>query len=274
MIGAMAARISGARLLQRRGLLRPVRRGFVSRWLYTRAVDGIIVNAGAIRDCMMRSVDFLPPARFSLIPNGIDTSGGSRGHAAPIRESLGLPKEGPIVGIVARLAPMKGHRDLLRAWRQIVASFEGAVLAVVGEGEEEEPLRALVRSLELERSVLFLGFRRDVQEVLRALDVFVLPSVRDEGCSNTLLEAMWQGVPAVVTDCGGLPEVIDDGVDGLIVPAGDPHALSGALSRLLGDPALRQRLGNAARGKIASRFSQESVLALLVKLLREVSEAP
>lgn len=262
-IGAIACRRSGTRLLQRRGLVRPVKSGRLSRWLYTRAVDRVIVNSLAIRDCMVESVDFLDASRFILIPNGIDTRAKSSGGGARLRAELGLDPRTPVAGTIGRLAEMKGHSDLLHAWPKVIAKVPDSRLLLVGEGEEERNLKALAKELGIEESLLFLGFRRDVAALLEAIDLLVLPSVRDEGCSNTLLEAMWHGRPAVVTECGGLPEVVTHGELGLVVPIHDPGSLAAAVARLLSCADERDRMGNAARRAIEQRYSLDAATDLL-----------
>jgi len=266
-IGAIACRRSGAKLLQRRGLVRPVKSGFVSRWLYTRAVEKVIVNSLAIRDCMVSSVDFLEPSRFVLIPNGIDTRSIARGEGSRVRAPLDIGLDVPVAGTIGRLAAMKGQADLLKAWPRVLERAPRAVLLVIGEGEEESSLKRLAHSLRIEESVRFLGFRRDVPDILDAIDVLVLPSVRDEGCSNSLLEAMWHAKPAVVTDCGGLPGVVRHGELGLVVPAGDSTALANAVSGLLSSPGERKRMGEAARRAIEEGYSLDAAMDTLVGVL-------
>ncbi len=266
-IGAIACRRSGARLLQRRGLVRPVKPGRLSRWLYTRAVDRVIVNSLAIRDCMVDSVDFLDASRFVLIPNGIDTRAGVSGDGARLRSELGLLPETPVAGTIGRLAQMKGHSDLLRAWPHVLEKVPEARLLLIGEGEEERGLKSLAAELGIERSVSFLGFRRDIADLLEAIDLLVLPSVRDEGCSNTLLEAMWHGRPAVVTDCGGLPGVVTHEELGLVVPMHAPEPLAFAVTRLLSNPVDRERMGRAARRAIEQGYSLDAATDLLEQVL-------
>lgn len=266
-IGAIACRCSGAKLIQRRGLVRPVKQGLLSRWLYTRVVARVIVNSLAIRDCMLKSVDFLDPSVFVLIPNGIDTRTGFPGDRSRLRSEIGLPPGAPVAGTVGRLAKMKGHSDLLRAWPQVLSTVPDARLLVVGEGEEERGLKNLALQLGIEKSVSFLGFRRDVSDLLSAMDLLVMPSVRDEGCSNTLLESMWQGRPAVVTDCGGLPGVVTHGELGLVVPIHDPDSMAAAIGSLLASSGDRERMGQAARCAIAERYSLDNATDLLEKVL-------
>jgi len=269
-IGALARGSKALRLLQRRGLARPVRADPLSRWLYTRAVDRIIVNSPAIRDCMLEGNGCVDPARFVLIPNGIDTRQEPTGERERSRSELGLSTAAPVAASIGRLAAMKGHADLLRAWPVVLEQVPGAVLLLVGQGRRKWRLRWLARRLGLGDTVRFLGFRRDVDDILAASDLLVLPSRRDEGSSNALLEAMWQGLPAVVTRCGGLPAVVADGESGIVVPVGDPEALAAAIVRLLTRPEERIRLGAAARRAVAERFTLDAALDAVIALLESL----
>ena len=266
-IGALACRSSGAHLVQRRGLVRPVKSNPISRALYTRKVERVIVNSLAIRDCMLESASFLDPGKFVLIPNGIDLRRPPAGDRSAVRRALGISAEAPVAATIGRLAPMKGQADLLRAWPRVVASLPRSRLLIVGEGEEDEALRRLAQDLGVSASVSFLGFRRDIPDLLEALDVLVLPSVRDEGCSNTLLEAMWHSRPAVVTRCGGLPEVVRDGETGLVVPVHDIELLGTAILRLLANREEQERMGAAARGALEREYSLDRATDRLVELL-------
>ena len=269
-VGTFACRLSGAKLLQRRGIARALKSGPISRWLYTHAVERIIVNAPAIRDAMLQGVDFLEASRFVLIPNGVDTENLPCGRGEKIRAELGLDGSIPLVACIGRLAPMKGHVHLLRAWRHVRASVPGARLLIAGEGDEAPSLEALAANLGLEDSVHFLGFRRDVDDLLEAMDLLVLPSVRDEGCNNTLLEAMAHGRAAVVTRCGGLHQSVVEGETGIVVPSGDEEALGNAVTRLLLEPEERRRMGIAARKVVEERYSSAKVTDQLEGFLRSL----
>jgi glycosyltransferase involved in cell wall biosynthesis len=271
-IGALVCGISGARLLQRRGIARPVKSGPLSRWLYTRAVEKIIVNSLAIRDSMRSGVDFLDDSRFVHIPNGVDLTALRLGGRDDLRADLGVGAEAPLAGCVGRLAAMKGHEFLLRAWPRVRVRLPSAKLIIVGEGEQREALEKLSLELGLGDSVRFLGFRSDVTAVLDAVDLLVLPSVRDEGCNNSLLEAMACGRPAVVTRCGGLPEMVTEGETGLVVPPRDQDSLAEAVARLLERPDERARMGGAARRVAEERYSLEAATDLLEHLLGSFRE--
>jgi glycosyltransferase involved in cell wall biosynthesis len=167
-----------------------------------------------------------------------------------VRAELGVPDGDLLLLSVANLRPEKGHDVLLEASRILVDRGVPVRVAAVGGGPIEEEVRARHRVLDLGDHVLLLGQRDDVLRLMAGSDVFVLAS-RQEGLPVTLMEATSVGMPIVATAVGGVPQVVTDGVDGLIVPPGDPVALADALERVVSDPGLRARLGSAAKVKSA-----------------------
>ncbi|HYI67070.1 MAG TPA: glycosyltransferase family 4 protein [Candidatus Limnocylindrales bacterium] len=196
-------------------------------------------------------------ARFAVIPNGVDLER----FATPVppcamRNELGIPREAPLVGVVARLEPEKGHRHLVEAMPMILEAAPNAWLAIVGEGSEADALRAQAASLggRASERIVFTGRRVDVSAITADLTVAALPSLR-EAQGISILEAMARRRPVVASAVGGIPEVITDGVDGLLVPPADPTALAAAIGPLLADPSLRERIGEAGYRTVAERFS-------------------
>ncbi|MBI3997411.1 MAG: glycosyltransferase family 4 protein [Armatimonadetes bacterium] len=198
-------------------------------------------------------------------------NGSAPGDAPPrtgheVRRELGLP-DGPILAFIGRLARQKDPLTALQALRVLP---EGALL-IVGDGPWRARVEAFVRRHALERRVVVAGLRTDVRRLLAASDIFVLPS-RWEGLPFAVIEAMMAGLPVVAARVGGLPELIEDGVTGLLVPPGDPPALAAALRRLIVDPALRRQMGSAGREKALREFTLERMLretaALYDALLR------
>ena len=177
-----------------------------------------------------------------------------------------------MVGSLGRLHPQKGFSDLLTAFAQVRQRIPSVRLFVAGDGELRDDLEAQARSLGMAAVVTFAGVRADVSEVLAALDVFVLPSLW-EGMPNAVLEAMASGLPVVATAVGGTPEVVVDGVTGLLVPPQDPGALAQAIGHLLRDPDLRRRMGRAGRRRVEEHFdvreTVRQVESLYETLLRE-----
>jgi glycosyltransferase involved in cell wall biosynthesis len=198
-----------------------------------------------------RVLRFLPQPPIETLYHGIDPSI-VLALGDGVREDLGIPDGAPVVGSVANFSEQKGHEYLVRAAAELRKDAPDVRLVLVGEGPLEGEIRRLARELRLANTVVFTGAREDAVRIANAFDVFALGSVQ-EGLSIALIEAMALGKPAVVTRVGGLPEVVEDGRQGLVVPPRDPAALAGAILRLLRDRPLRERLGEAARRK-AQRF--------------------
>jgi len=194
-------------------------------------------------------------ARFAVIPNGVDLARFA-GPASPstLRRDFGIPADAPLLGVIARLEPEKGHRHLLDAMPAIMRAAPDARLVIVGEGSQADALRAHARRLRIAGAVVFTGRRDDVSALTADLTIAVLPSLR-EAQGISILEAMARRVPVVASAVGGIPEVITDGVDGLLVPPAQPAALAGAVVRLLRDAGLRRRIGEAGHATVRDRFS-------------------
>ena len=175
------------------------------------------------------------------------------------RNRFAIPQESVCIGNVAAFVPEKGHVLLIRALADLRARFPQCVLLLPGEGPEKTKLREIVRQLRLEDVVKFPGFVSDIESVYAATDLFVFPS-HEEPLGSSLLAAMAHGLPVVAFARGGVPEVVEDGKNGLLVKELDPVALAAAIKRLLSDPAEARRLGEAARETISARFSSDRMV--------------
>ena len=202
----------------------------------------------------------MPPHKISVVPSGIDLRrfAGARVDRLSKRRELGVPPAALAVGFVGWLLPIKGLSFLVRAMPGILARHPESFLVLVGKGDDEAKLRSLADSLGLNGRVLFLGWRPDVEEILPCLDLLVLPSL-NEGMGRVLVEAMAAGVPIVASHTGGVPDLVWDGQNGLLVPPADSEALERAISQLFRDEPRRRRMG--AKGKeICSQYSVESMV--------------
>ena len=173
-----------------------------------------------------------------------------------------------IVGVVARLEPEKGHQTLIEAWPHVLREVPDAYLLIVGEGSRRDSLEQWAAAHRVAHRVVFTGRRDDIPAVTAGLDVAVLPSWR-EAQGLSILESMALSRPVVASDVGGIPEMIEDGVTGLLVEHDNPVALAAAISRLLLDPGLAQRLGRAGHDLVHERFCVE----LMVKAIEEIYDA-
>jgi glycosyltransferase involved in cell wall biosynthesis len=206
-----------------------------------------------------------------LVPNGIDTEkfrpfNNEEKLAARRRWRLSA---GPVIGIVARLSDVKGHEFLILAMPGIMIDFPGVICAIFGVGPEERTLRYLAREHDLERNVFFYDAVNKAHEIIPLMDVFVVPSLQ-EGIGLSIMEAGACGVAVVASRVGGIPEVIADGENGLLVPPGNPTAIARAVSALLGDPARARRMGMRAREIVIEKFSAERMVNATEAVYNEI----
>lgn len=201
----------------------------------------------------------VPKGLMTTVQNGIDLSRGERIRSREAaKAALGYRSDDLLIGCVANLHPYKGHRVLIEAFRQVRASQPRARLLLAGTGALESALREQAR--DLQDSVSFLGYCTDVRGVLEALDLYTQPSVM-EALGLAVLEASAMGIPVVASDVGGLPEVVQSDVTGLLVPPGDAAELAAAFSALLNDPQRRERLGRAGAEMVRAHFTRERMAA-------------
>ena len=179
------------------------------------------------------------------------------------RAALGLDADSLIGVVVANLIPYKGHRDLIDALALAAPKLPPSwqVLCVGADNDLRPELETLAAAKGLAGNLRFLGQRFDVDRLLEAADFGVLPSRANEGFSNAILESMRAGLPMIVTDVGGNAEAVVDGETGIVVPPADPAALAAALLRVAQDPALRRKLGEAGRERVATQFTLDACVA-------------
>ena len=213
------------------------------------------------------------PERVAIIHIGVAPPQPRRASDA-VRRELGIATGAPIIGCVARLAPQKNHATLLLAASIVARRSPDAHFLLVGDGELRAELEARTADLGLGERVHFLGMRRDAADFLNACDVGVLASDRQEGCSNFLIEAALLGKPVVATTVGGIPEAVQQGETGLLVPPRDASAMADAMIALLGDRALSERLGRAAIAKARLEFSLDGMVRAWERLLIGVAREP
>lgn len=219
----------------------------------------------------------LPPA--SIVYNGFDFEEFRRGRRKDplgVRRELGVPPGAVLIGYVSHLAPYKGQAVFLQALAQVVKQSPSVRALIVGGPRKSfehypEELRDLSARLGLSESVFFTGMRRDIPDIMAALDVFVCVSATEE-FNCVMVEAMCMGVPAILSNVRGESVVVRDGVTGLLVPPNAPDSLAQALLRLVEDAGLRRRLGAAGQRHVEEAFPVTSVVANLERLYDEILE--
>jgi sugar transferase (PEP-CTERM/EpsH1 system associated) len=217
------------------------------------AVSRYVAVSEDIRKWLIECVG-VKDSKVVKILNGVNTEKFQPGVDQKTREQLGFPKDGITIGTVGRLDPIKDQRLLLEAFSVVSRTRKDLMLIIVGDGPERQNLESYRDSLHCRDRIRFLGERDDVERVLRVLDIFVLPS-KNEGTSNTTLEAMATGLPVIATAVGGNPELVLQNRTGLLFPAGDLKCLIEALNFYLRDQGHRYDHGLNGRKEVEQRFS-------------------
>jgi glycosyltransferase involved in cell wall biosynthesis len=278
LFGSVAAEFAGhrRRLMSRRSLAAyqqkyPLLRA-AERLLHRRTV-GLIGNSQAVVDELAAEV--ADPKKLALIHSGIEVPPpATAAERLRIRQALDVGEDVLVIVVLANLIPYKGHRDLIDALGLARGSMPEPwrVLAIGRDKGIGEDLKQRAEVSDIATNMIWLGEQAAPERLLAGADIFVLPS-HEEGFSNALLEAMAAKLAVIATAVGGNLDAIVDGESGILVRPRDPLALAAALKRVAGDPALRRRLGEAARTRVEERFSLERCVARYDRLYRAMGES-
>ena len=233
-----------------------------------RLCSHIVACSEGVKEHLME-VERVQPGRISVIYNSVDLAKmiADCDAVEQLKAQFSL-NNCVVVGTIARLYPTKGHRYLLKAINIIKAAHPNLKLLLVGDGPLKSELMRLSREYSIEKNVLFFGHRTDIPELLSLIDIVVQPSL-EEGFGITMIEAMSLEKPVIGSRVGGIPEVIDDGVTGLLVPPADAEALASAISELIKQSAKRKELGLAGRARVEKKFTIDVMLEEYEKLYSE-----
>jgi glycosyltransferase involved in cell wall biosynthesis len=232
------------------------------RWLM-KSTDAVIASAESVKAHYVAQVG-ADPSKVEVIYNAVDWAQlQTTMTPEEFRTSIGVPLDAPAAGIIARLTEQKAHRVLFDAMTQ--PDLSSLHLSVVGDGELRTELQSRAAALGIQGRVHFLGARRDLGNILAAIDIFAMPSYW-EGLPLSMVLAMGAGVPVVASRVAGIPEVVKDRVSGLLVDPGDSAQLARALAALVQDSALGARLGSAARALVRPRFGVDGYVASVTGL--------
>ncbi len=235
------------------------RRRIMQRWLWPRANQLLSVSARLAEE--MVELAGRKIAQVKVVPNGVDADRfrPCARDVDGVRASFGLPTDDVVIGMVARLVPVKNHAGLLTVAASLRRAGRQFTIALAGDGPLRDELLRQVDQLGLSGRVHFLGDVTNIADFYRALDIFVLNS-DSEGMSNTILEAMSTGLPVIATDVGSNAESVDDGRTGILVPPADAAALAGAMATLIDLTETRAAYGRAARRRVEDEFSLDRMV--------------
>ena len=234
--------------------------------LLNKKTDRIIAISDWIRHFACK-VEGVPPEKIRTIYYGLPEMNNSV-FGNEFREEMGFGSREVVLGIIARLVKQKGHSYLIKAFANVYEKNRNIRLVIAGDGELRSSLKEIVQRKKLDSVVHFVGYRKDVREILAAVDIFVHPSLW-EGFGLSILEAMAMGKPIIATDISAIPELVKDRVTGFLVPPKDISSLAGSIESLSSDEGLRQKLGQKAKERCLSMFSVESMIKKTLKLYDE-----
>lgn len=229
-----------------------------NRLLYRR-LDGFVNIAQHLTNEYCIRFD-LSRAKVQTIHNSVDYGKSIVLSPNSLREQLGLSNTVPLIGNISALRPQKDHETLIRAMKKVCEKFPAAILVIAGEGELQNKLVTLINGLELNRNVKLLGFRSDVDGLLKEFDIFVLSSLY-EGLPLCILEAMAAGKPIVATDADGTNEIVTDGETGILVPVKNPDLFADAIVSILGDLEKAAEMGRAAQNFVETKHNMDKMIS-------------
>jgi glycosyltransferase involved in cell wall biosynthesis len=266
VMGGVASRLAGLPVVHSRRQDNPEPRWSVR--LKYRLHDRVIAISDGI--ARLKLAEGLSPERLRVVRSVVD----ARPYQGPadrawFRSQFGLPEASRTLAVVAQLIERKGHLVLLEALPPLLREFPDLHVLFFGKGPLEQQLRAAIADAGMSGRVALAGFRDDLPRILPCLDLLVHPAYR-EGLGVSLLQASAAGVPIVACRAGGIPEAVRDGVNGLLVPPGDPAALRAAIAQLLREPDLARQMGQRGRELVAREFSPDSMVEGNLAVYREL----
>ena len=269
-LAALAALGTHARIVFARRVTTRLRANRPTRWKYARADRLISVSRAGVDGLLRAGVN---PGRVRVVPSGVPLAQLAEAASPALLEAFGVPRSAPLAVLVASLSEAKDPSSFVRAIQLARRQVPALHALLVGDGPLRAALTAEISALRLDGFVHLTGFRTDPEALEAAASVVVLTSRFLEGTPGVLLDALALGKPIVATNVGGVPEVIEDGVSGLLVPGGDAEAIGRAIARVLLDPSLAARLSSGARAR-APRFSIENTVDRTMEVYRELLAEP
>ncbi len=266
-LAGFAARSAGVPLvIKTRHISARVSRGWLTRFAYQRLHDYIITTSKGITEDMVRFNHFDPDC-ISAVPTGIDLKRFDLGvRPSHLRRELGLPENSILIGMISVLRSWKGHPDLLNAALAVKKRFPSAYFVVVGEGPRRVQIEEQLLSNDLEDFVFLIGHRDDIPQILRDLNMFVMPSYANEGVPQALLQALAMEKPVVASNVGGIPEVLVSGKHGLLCEPQNPKMLADALIHMLENPVEAKQMAISGREHVQTHYSLEVMVGQLEEI--------
>ena len=256
--GGTAAKIAGVKaIVPRRGIDYPLKNTWIYHWTYVHVASGIIANSFATKKSLTKNSPWLSPEKIRVIYNGVEYSRFSSPAKKNLRRELGISQKDFLVGFVGQLDERKGVETLVKSFSILSKKKSHVTLLMVGQGKLKDYLVNMTS--QCHGRVIFTGYRNDIDEVMKCIDVLVLPSFW-EGFGIVLIEAMAAGKPVVTTRASNMPEIVTDKKEGFLIPPGDENSLTKVLIDLIEKPELKKEMGQLGQEKVRKHFTLEKMV--------------
>jgi glycosyltransferase involved in cell wall biosynthesis len=234
--------LKNVKVIARQGIDSPLKNNLVYKYVYNHLASAIVANSESTKNTMLKNASWLDHNRIKVIYNGITPQTFDKSKTADLRKVLGFSENDFIVGFIGRLSVQKGLIFALEGFKLLAEKFDNAHLLICGEGELRNDADNFIIKNNLQNKIHLLGFRKDIPDLMRTIDVLLTPSLW-EGFGIVLIEAMASGKPVVASMISSIPEIIEDGVSGILIPPENSNSIYDALSRLLSNPGMCRQLG-------------------------------
>jgi len=246
------------------------KRNIVIEKLLSFFTDKTICVSEAVKRFVVE-IEGIAEKKTCLIHNGVEIPGTFEADPSVNRNSFSFSEEDYVAITIASLTPNKGHRVLIDAIKIISPKYNDLRLLIVGDGPLRDNLGAYAEELQLSSKIVFTGQRDDINLLLKLADIFILPSMEREGLGIAIIEAMAVGLPVIGTRLGGIPEVIEEDVNGLLFAPGNSEELAAAIEKLIAAPAIREKMGRMGRGIYEEKFTAEKMITNIESLYDELT---
>ena len=267
---AIAAKIAGTKVVFIRHQMDRLKK--TTCWLVNNHVDRIVAVSGAVKDVLIESG--ISPEKIEVIYNSISLERFNPGtvERTTVRRELGIEGDNIAIGTAGSINQGKGVFDLLSAVHSLMEKYPNVRLIFVGDGSERTRLEQEVQRLSMHNKVILCGVRKDIERMYAAMDIFVLPSTCREAFGMVLIEAMAMGKPVIATAIGGIPEIIADESNGILVPPGDPDSIAHAIARYIEDGEFSKKVSLKGRAMVEQKFSDEAMGECFENVVRNLGK--
>lgn len=245
-------------IIRTRGDIRPPKSNLFNHYLNHKLTDGVITSCKILEESYKKNLNF-DSYNLKNIPVGIDADYFSPDYKSHLRQKLNLDEKTPVIGMVGRLSPVKGHIYFIEAAKFVLEKVPQAIFLIAGEDAQisKKELKEIVKKSRMEKNFIFVGRVEDVREVIGALDIGVAASIGSESVCRVALEYMAMGKPVIATQINAIPEVVFEGENGFLVQPENEKEIGEAILKLLNDEKNRKKMGEKSRQLTVEKFSLE-----------------